>query len=131
ERAAAAEATSGRHKINGPVDNLGNRDFALHARGALMAEAAPGRWFQRHRRVWLGWRRRGLREERDKVLARLPEPHEEVGHVAAVANLFREVDDLGTGNHPSDAQRPCPAGLIAVEADEDFGYRSQLLCPFP
>src|SRR5207249_12185122 len=90
--AAEPSATGGEHYV--AADDVGDRHLTLHARRAFVPEAAPGRRFiHRHRRVRLRWRRYGLRKEHDKVLARLPKPHEEAGHLTALADLLRQLDN--------------------------------------
>ena len=73
--------------------------------------------------------RRGLLEECPEVVVGVAEADEEVGDVAALAYLLRQLQDPRLRNETADVQRAVPAGYIPIEADIDPGDRPELRRP--
>ena len=74
--------------------------------------------------------RLSLGEQGVEVFDGPPEPHEEVGHVAARADLQWQRDDLGVGQEPCDAAGAGLARCVPIEADGDVGNRDEGVGPF-
>src|SRR5262249_10952149 len=69
------------------------------------------------------WRRQrvGATEELLKVLSRLPKPDEEVPHVALLADVGREGEDVGMRDDAGDPSRSLISRLVPIKADVDLG----------
>src|SRR6266446_3880125 len=79
------------------------------------------------------WDRRprsGIGKQPLEILRASLKPHEEIGDVATLADISRELDDLRVRNHSRDPQCTFAACLIAVEAEVDAGNIRELFGPF-
>src|SRR6266446_6862132 len=78
------------------------------------------------------WDRRprsGIGKQPLEILRASLKPHEEIGDVATLADISRQLDDLRVRNHSRDAQRTSLTRLVTVEAEVNLGNLLEDLSP--
>jgi hypothetical protein len=119
-------------ELNVSPDDLLDRLLALDLLDALsqhrIGAGHPGHWL---RQRWHGcrWLRHRLVQKLLEILAASSQAHEEVRHVSARPDFFRQFDALGVRDELADPLRTAPPRFVVVVADVDFGNRLKLLRP--